>query len=476
MANEIILPKFGNSVEECLIMKWNKKVGDKVDIDDVLCEVETDKTTMDVLATESGILRYTFFDVDDVVQVLAPIAIIANSDEDIQDLIDKFSSNKDNVSQSDITTDIEIPSASIDTSTACIKDTTSQHVHTVSSRELFASPRAKSYLEKYGLTFDQFIRHFPVPEPSNKITSSCLLEEQEVKKYFDQISISTVALQALISQDKFLSIKKGSGIGGRIIEEDVVNMPLASDIQPITKNSDNTQSIDNLKGMERVAEISRTKMVSMRKIIADRMLHSLQSTAQLTLVKQVSAVALKKARAYYKANNLSITINDMIVYLVSRVLQENLWANTLLSNNTLISYADVNIGCAVQTEKGLMVPVVHNADKMSLEEIAIQIKELATMCKHGSISPELLQGGTFTTTNVGSYGIQAFTPVLNAPQTGILGIGAIDVRAIEIAEEQYEFEHCITLSLTFDHRAYDGADGAVLLQAFEEKITSLKVH
>lgn len=337
-----------------------------------------------------------------------------------------------------------------------------------------------------------------------QFTNQTYLEEKDVSAIFDAIDISPVALQQLLVQDRFLNITRGSGIGGRIVEEDIVGLPCCADVSPtmslsnietetpeinievlaeqIKMSHEREQQKQNealehsiLQKMQEVEVDEAIPVAGTRKIISERMMQSLQSTAQLSVTMQASAKKLKATRAKYKAGNIPITINDIILHVVARVLFQHPWANSIMVGDKIISYKHVNLGFATQTPKGLMVPVIQSAEEKSIEELALAAKELALECKEGSIAPSKLQSGTFTVSNLGAYGVQSFTPILNAPQTGILGVGGIDVRAIEKGEGEYMFEPCITLSLTFDHRAYDGALAAELLQNFVQAINECNI-
>lgn len=476
MAKEVILPKFGNSVEECLIKHWNKSVGDSVQEGDTLCEVETDKTTMDVLSTETGKILHVFYKEDDVVDILHPLVIVGEEGENIDDLIELLSP------QSRIPQDAHVSVGRDDEAINSIGEIVSEKTNSslvisdvakvenviIENRKI--SPRARTFLQNLGLTYEQFVAHFQVEA---FFGSKSFLEEKDLVEYFNTFIISPAAITLLIQESRILTITTGSGIGGRIVEEDIKKQPKKGEIT--SKTNTKVQS-DFLKTMQNVEEYERIPVTSMRKIISEKMMESLQSTAQLTLTMQTSAAQLKALRMQFKLEKKPITINDMIMYAVSRVLQENLWANSIMVDNSIISYRDINLGCAVQSPRGLMVMVVDNAGEKTIDEISINIRSLAQACWDGTITPEKLQGGTFTVTNLGVFGVQTFTPILNAPQTGILGVGGIDVRVVEKSDGEYGFEPCITLSLTFDHRAYDGVDGAALLQKIAEKIATLEIH
>lgn len=216
------------------------------------------------------------------------------------------------------------------------------------------------------------------------------------------------------------------------------------------------------------ADYEEVELTRARRLIAERMHASLASAAQLTLNTSFDASGLialrKKIKADHERNDVEkITINDMIVYAVARTILKYRELNAHLLGEKMLLFHHAHLGVAVDTERGLLVPTLFDADQKSLSEIARETKRMATGCREGTISPDYLQGASFTVTNLGALGIESFTPVINLPQTGILGVGAITWR---IRERSGEYIHypAMGLSLTFDHRAVDGAPVARFLQ------------
>ncbi|MBD3419351.1 MAG: 2-oxo acid dehydrogenase subunit E2, partial [Chitinivibrionales bacterium] len=170
-----------------------------------------------------------------------------------------------------------------------------------------------------------------------------------------------------------------------------------------------------------------------------------------------------------------ITLTDMIAFAATRTLVSYPELNSIFQNDTLYQYDHVHLALAVDTERGLMVPVVRFADLMSLNELAIALKELASRAKAGSINPDLLSGGTITLTNLGSFGIDSFTPVLNPPQVAILGVAGIHPKPVANADGSYDMLPHIGLSLTIDHQVVDGAPAAKFLQALVAQIENINL-
>ena len=194
------------------------------------------------------------------------------------------------------------------------------------------------------------------------------------------------------------------------------------------------------------------------------MRESLSGGAQLTNNHSFDATSIQRARAEFKAAGgdlAGVTLGDMVLYAVSRTLKNHPDLNAImLDDNTIRHYHSVNLAVAVDTPRGLMVPVIFGADKKSLVEISKEVKQLAAEARDGAISPDKLKGGSFTVSNLGAFGVESFTPVINPPQTGILGVCNITAKARQKADGGYEFYPAMGLSLTYDHRAVDGAPAA----------------
>ena len=212
-------------------------------------------------------------------------------------------------------------------------------------------------------------------------------------------------------------------------------------------------------------------MSKMRKVIAKNMMVSLSTMAQLTHNLSYDATEVKNARAMFKAKGEKfgmdkISINDIVMYAVARTLampeHKALNANLVDDGATLKYFKGVHLGMAVDTERGLMVPTIFNADKMTLKQLSDTAKKLAKDCKEGKISPDYLKGASFTVSNIGVYGIESFTPVINPPQTGILGVCAMK-DAFRMENGEIKVYPSMGLSLTYDHRALDGTPASKFL-------------
>ncbi len=442
MAMPVIMPKQGQTVESCIITKWHKKKGDKVEVGDLLFSYETDKASFDEEAKVSGVLLDIFFEEGEEVPVLTNVCVIGEPGENVEKFNPKASleSKKDevlNLQASDheapIETEEKIPNTSLQT-----------------EGKLKISPRAKNLAEKLNVDF-----RFARPSgPDGRII------ERDILKLFESGPVFTSAAKQKVKEIKDAQILEPTGIGGRITTFDIER---AKQESYVSKTSE--VSVPD-------GEYEDVPLSNIRKAIAKAMYLSLTTTAQLTLHTSFDATKVLEFRKKVKENREKlgledITINDIILFAVSRVLPKHKLLNSHFMDDKTRYFKNVHLGFAVDTERGLMVPTIFNCNQKSLSQISKEAKELISLCKKGTISPDLLKGATFTVTNLGSFGIESFTPVLNPPQTGILGVNTIVQRPKE-EDGHIKFYPAMGLSLTFDHRALDGADAARFLKDLKE--------
>ncbi len=262
----------------------------------------------------------------------------------------------------------------------------------------------------------------------------------------------------------------GSGPGGRVIVRDVLaGAPpaAAASAAPAAPAAPGAATAVPVRGV--------------RKLIAERMLASLQTTAQLTLNASADARRLLALRRRLKESPAElglgrVTINDLVLFAVTRVLPRHPECNALYAGGVITRHASIGLGFAVDTERGLMVPVIRGAESLTLRALSDRARVLAEGCSGGSVSPDDLAGGTFTVTNLGSLGVESFTPVLNAPQVAILGVGSIVLRPVRDSGGEVEFVDSLGLSLTIDHQVVDGAPAARFLQALSRAITEIDLQ
>jgi pyruvate dehydrogenase E2 component (dihydrolipoamide acetyltransferase) len=437
MAFPVVLPKLGNTVESCIIVRWLKQEGDSVAEGEPLCEVETDKAVIEVESPASGTMLAAFFEAGDDVAIMTPIAAIGNPGEDIADL------------RPDRTGPLRPMKAEGEPdrpdSSRKAPSPLPPAPQPAEGADGFAaiSPRAKKLATRYGVEITQLQGTGPAGRIIERDVGTALAERQQL----------TPLAQAMVGSGEFVAPDRG----GRITSDD---------LQPVaTARPEDEGEIIPVRGI--------------RRTIAAQMLKSVQTTAQLTMNTAADARSLlayrEQLKASPKAGELqTISLNDLLLFAVSRTLPQHPELNAQFVGETIRRFKHVNLGFAVDTPRGLLVPVIRGANRLSLKAIAGEAKRLAEACQERRIGPDDLSDGTFTLSNLGSLGIESFTPILNPPQVAILGVGAIGLRPVARGDD-IEFVPQIGLSLTIDHRAVDGAPAARFLQALSHNIANLEL-
>ncbi len=446
MATVIIMPKQGQSVESCILTEMKKKKGDTVAVGDILFSYETDKASFEEEAKVAGTVLDVFFDDGDEIPVLTNVMVIGNEGESTEEFRPGADSGAAAPAAAETTsaaaaTPTAAPAATAEPTVAATKPATAAGTSPV-------SPRAR------------------------------VLAAKE--------AIDTSALQ-------------GSGPHGRVIERDVrAAMAATPKLTPLAKaitketGAAAPETGSGLAGMVKGADMGALKnsvyasdseikpLSNMRKLIAKAMYASLQNSAQLTHhlsadARGILALRKKVKKAVENGYPTNITLNDMVCMAVIRALKKFPQVNAHFLGDSVRLFSKVHLGLAVDTERGLMVPVVKNADDLSIQGLANQLKEVANACKKGSIDPDLLssEAASFTVSNLGNYGVEIFTPVINLPQVAILGVNTIVPRPKDIGGGVYAFVPHIGLSLTYDHRALDGGEATRFVKEIANEIEAL---
>jgi pyruvate dehydrogenase E2 component (dihydrolipoamide acetyltransferase) len=443
MATPVEAPKLGNTVEECIIAKWLKTKGAAVSPGETIAEIETDKATFELPAPVGGTLIETFFPEGAMVPVFTVICAIGEPGEDVEALRPKA----------------EIPSR---------------------DREGAVAERALEHRDR-SLTVAARSAH---PSPAQGAPGEgAVLERTSIGPAVSEPILSPRARRFAQEHGFHPERVAGSGPGGRVLEEDLRRLYYST---PRT-------SFAARKRMEEGAEArgegsgpagmilsedlgpAPVRMSGIREKIARRMRESLASTAQYTLNASAGATGLLALRARIKATPGApdININDMVVFCAIKSLLEFPDLNAELIEGKIYRHSHVHIGFACDTPRGLMVPVVRDADKISAGDLAARMRALTMAAVQGNIALDDLAGATFTVSNLGGLGIQSFTPLLNPPQVAILGVDAIEVKPVR-RDGGIEFIDVIGFSLTCDHQAVDGAPGARFLQVLKRNIENVE--
>lgn len=449
MITEVIMPKLGQTMEEGAIVEWVKKENDQVKRGDLLFTVESDKAVLEVAATARGILRKILVPEGQTVPVLAVVALITRqADEDIS------SYDPASAPAAEAVTDTaETPGPQIPTSVS------PEAVPRVS--RIFASPRARKTAREHAIDLAQLSGS----GPNGRIVEQDVLDYASTQlEVAPRLKATPLALKTADALGVDLAAVAATGAGGRITKADVeATVPPATPLPfPLPSEAPAAGSIP---------------MSGLRRIIAERMSASDTATARVTLVTEADATAFVKAREQLKASvgeawGFAPGYNDLLGLIVARALREFPYMNARLTDEQAIEQLPyVNLGMAVDTDRGLLVPVVRNADRKGLHAFGAEFRTLAERARTGKSLPDDLSGGTFTITNLGMYDVDAFTPIINLPEVAILGVGRILPKAV-VHEDQIVARQMWTLSLAFDHRLVDGAPAARFLQRVKQLVES----
>ena len=499
MANAVIMPKAGITVESCIIGTWEKKVGDSVKMGDILFTYETDKASFECESTAEGTLLEIFYEEGDEVPCLVNVCAIGNPGEDCSSLKGGSAAEAPAAAPAAAAAApaaaavacntkaqaVIMPKAGITVESCIIGEWLKQVGDQIKVGDiLFTYETDKASFECESTAEGELLAIFfeegeevpcmenvcaigPKGEPTDclKPGAAPMVVEEVVEaapaaaveaavqvQVVPGAPVSPRAAKLAKAAGVDASLATGTGPNGRIIERDVQKL-IEQGVPAAPK-----AAVCDGPAYEDV------KFSGIRRAISKSMTTSLHTMAQLTHNTSFDATAILNYRKALKAAGgeyAGITLGDIILYAVSRTLlnHPDLNAN-MLDDNSIRLFKHVNLGVAVDTPRGLMVPTIFNADQKSLLEISREVKQLAAECRDGAISPDKLSGGSFTVSNLGNLGVESFTPVINPPQTGILGVcGTID-RVRKGNDGGIEIYPAMGLSLTYDHRAVDGTPAA----------------
>ncbi|HHU32113.1 MAG TPA: 2-oxo acid dehydrogenase subunit E2 [Clostridia bacterium] len=499
MATIVEMPKFGLSMEEGTIASWLKEEGEVVKKGEPIGEITTEKITNTVEAPEDGILIKIVAQEDETLPCGATIAYIGEEGETISDSSEEAtSSSASEVSASQTESDItyvEMPKFGLSMEEGTVATWFKAEGDSVNEGETLAEITTEKITNTVEAPANGILRKILVPEgetvacgvpigiiasadavlptdiekPEAKtvmepeITKEEAPKEQVVvqthKRPLDEIVITPKAEKLAKEKGVDYSYIVGTGIGGAITIKDIKNYlasggarqtPVQSGIGPATE----------------------TKMSQMRGIISDRMMASLRDSAQTTMVMDVDVTDLTKLyklkREEFKAKNVKLSYTAILIKAVANALSKHERFRTVITeNNTLLTKSEINIGIAVDIEDGLVVPVLRNVDQKDMETICNELEDLAKRARENGLSMDELSGGTMTITNLGMFGIKYFTPVLNLPESAILGVGATTEQPV-VVDGGIHVKSITTLSLTHDHRIIDGAPAARFLNEIKQ--------
>lgn len=417
----ITMPALGESVTEGTVTRWLKNVGDSIAIDEALLEVSTDKVDTEIPSPVAGVITAIEVPADTTVAVGARLAVIGNSGATAAPVTPVVSEPITNVNVAQVPPVVATPAP------------------TLSQPEPTLSQPSDAYVT-------------PI-----------------VRKLASELGVN-------------LATVKGTGVGGRIRKEDVqaaakpvAAAPVVSAATPASSSAPKVPvAASPLRG-------TTVPMSRLRKVIAARMVESLQVSAQLTTVVEVDVTKIARLRDKAKGNfeareGVKLSFLPFFAVAVCEALKQHPVVNSSIDGDNIVYHGAEHLGVAVDTERGLLVPVIHNAGDLNMGGIARKISDLAARTRDNKVTPDELGGGTFTLTNTGSRGALFDTPIINQPQSAILGLGAVVKRPMVVkgsdGGESIAIRSMVYLALSYDHRIVDGADAARFLVTLKDRLES----
>ena len=457
------MPKQGQSVECCIISEFKVKVGDSVKVGDVLFGYETDKATFEEASQVEGTVLAIFWADGDEIPVLQNVMVIGQPGESFEEFkpsaAEGLSSETLQPSASSLPpTESAGPSLSSGHGRPEVSEDTPSSAAGSITPGAPVSPRARMMAAQKGVNTAQVAGS----GPGGRIIA------RDVEAAAAAQGTLTGLAKAKMAQGGLASPGAGSGLAGAV---------KGADLKVWKPNH-----TEGLAGEG--TEFQVVKMSNMRKLIAKSMYNSLQNSAQLTHMlgadaRKVMALRKKAKKALGEGKvDVNITINDFVCFAVIKALQQFPNLNSHCLGDSMRLFKNVNLGLAVDTERGLMVPAVPHADTLSIVELSKALKKVAEDSKKGSINPDLLspEAASFTVSNLGGFGVEWFTPIINVPQSAILGVGTVVPRPVDQGGGEYAFVPYMGLSLTYDHRAVDGGEATRFLKQVAVEIEKLDIE
>lgn len=441
MATVVIMPKQGQSVESCIITEFYKKKGDAVAVGDVLFAYETDKASFEEESQVEGTILEMFFEEGDEVPVLTNMLVIGNEGESVDEFRPDGSAEEVEAESGEEAVDVVTEERPVEVVAAPA---------VAVEKPIGVSPRAQKLADEKAIDANAIAGTGP---------KGRVIERDVVAAAANAPKLTPLA-KKMVEEDAALSAAGGTGLAQAVRGGDLSsgNPVYGSDfeIKPLT---------------------------NMRKLIAKAMHASLQNSAQLTHhlgadARRLLALRKKVKAALADGYPTNITLNDMICFAVIKALKKFPQVNSHFMGDDMKYFSKVHLGLAVDTDRGLMVPAIKNADDLNIQGLASQFKEVAGACRQGSIDPDLLAptAATFTVSNLGNYGVEMFTPVINLPQSAILGVNTIVPRPKDLGDGVYGFVPYLGLSLTYDHRALDGGEATRFVKQIAIEIENLEIE
>jgi len=429
MAKEIFMPKLSSTMEVGTLLQWFKEEGDPVSMGDPLFEIMTDKINIEVESYEDGFLLKKYFEVDDEIPVNQIIGYIGEKNEQVPNESPGISSGDSQESVSAVQQETSI------------ETDTNEHVYS-STEKVRATPAARRVARENQMELALVSGSGPNGRIQEKDVLQFLLHHE------NEVKITPLAKKIADSNQVDIASLQGSGVNGKIVKEDVA--------QAIASHRQDTS-----------APVKRKRLSGMRRVIGERMQQSVNTAPHVTLTSEIDMSKVKELRAQLlpiieKQTGYRLSFTEVIVKAVGVVLSRHASVNASLISDEIVYNEEINIGLAVAVDDGLLVPVLKNVNTKGLAAITREAKEIGKQARDSTLQPQQMKGSTFTISNLGMYAIDAFTPIINLPETAILGVGRIQDKPVVI-NQSIEIRPMMTVSLSFDHRVIDGAPAAAFL-------------
>lgn len=429
MAKEIFMPKLSSTMEVGTLLQWFKEEGDSIEIGEPLFEIMTDKINIEVEAYDQGILLKKYFQVDDQVPVNQIIGYIGEKDEKVPENSPGISGDTEAESQSPA--EESVPEKEVSLEAAADNE----------GEKVRATPAAR----KQARMNDVELVFIQGSGPKGRI------QKKDVLAHLASSSpkATPLARKVAASEQVPLGDIKGSGVNGKILRSDI------------------STAVNTRASSTATAEPNRKQMSGMRKVIAKRMSESVNTAPHVTLTTDADMTKVKELRTSLlpvieKQTGLRLSFTDILIKAAGKALSRHPGVNVSIEGEEIIQHEQVHIGLAVAVEDGLMVPVIKNVNEKGLAQITEDAKEAGKLARENRLHPNQLKDSTFTISNLGMYAVDVFTPIINQPESAILGVGRILDRPVAV-EGNLAVRPMMTLSLSFDHRAMDGAPAAAFL-------------
>ncbi|MED4690169.1 dihydrolipoamide acetyltransferase family protein [Peribacillus frigoritolerans] len=429
MAKEIFMPKLSSTMETGTLLEWFKEEGDTVETGEPLFEILTDKINIEVESYDDGILLKKYFATDDQVPVNHVIGYIGQANEQVP---------------------AESPGESGESSKSVQEEITNEKTQNISvTGQVSSGEKTRATPAARRVAKAQLVELALVPGngPNGRV------HLKDINQYVStgQIKTKVTPLAKKIAEQENIDLSaiSGSGLNGKIVKHDI------------------TATIPGKNKKASTFSEKRRKISGMRKVIADRMSQSAFTAPHVTLTSEIDMTKVKELRVQLlpiieKQTGFRLSYTEVIIKAVGSVLSRFPSINASFVNDEIIYNDDVHIGLAVAVPDGLMVPVMYDVNHKGLADLTTEAKDIGKRAREQKLLPEQLKGSTFTISNLGMYAIDGFTPIINQPETAILGVGRMQEKPVVI-KGAIEVRPMMTISMSFDHRVIDGAPAAEFL-------------